>query len=276
MQLLLTSSSYGVCIQKIVWLVFRFRATWMMYPKWMLRLLFYFDLWGFCTQFRSNQPQFDRFILIFHILLASIVTNFISKYVYRPGNDRLGRVNDICKFTVLLLLQYWLSIFELYFKRQSQRHFWCYVHYIVKHFCSLQRFDLGFYPLKIKIYFTLSIIVNGLFFKHLLTTTHTEFIYFWLCYLFIIWIYQNRSFYYLFYLEWIKHELKRVNHEATYHSNFLKIKNLFTKKISSKSFQVVASILWFNLWFMRCNEYRIWVVKCGDHFCFNSFNCCRF
>lgn len=213
----------------------------MMYPKWMLRLLFYFDLWGFCTQFRPNQPQFDRFILVLHILLASITTTFISKYVFRPGNDRLGRVNDICKFTVLLLL-YWLSIFELYFKRKSQRHFWCIVHYIDKHFCSLQRFDLGFYTLKIKIYLSLSIIANVFFFKRLLTTTLTEYIYFWLCYLFIIWIYQNRSFYYLFYLEWIKHELKRVNHEAneivaTYYSYFLKTNNLFTKKFHRNRFK---------------------------------------
>lgn len=199
-----------------------------MYPQWMLNLLFYFDLWGFCTQFKrsTNQLKFDRLILMLHVFLASTVTSFIWKYLARPDDDKLGTVNDIMKFTNLLLV-YWLSIFELYINRRIQKQFWYIVHYIDERFCSLQRFDLGHYPLKTKIYFTLTIFIHSIFFKRLLTTTRIEFFYFWISYLLVVWIYQNRSFYYLFYLEWIKHELKKVNHEAqqivsTYQSSMMK------------------------------------------------------
>lgn len=186
-----------------------------MYPRWMLNLLFYFDLWGFCTQIKRspNQLKFDRSMLTLHIIFASISTLLISKYLSRPGDDKLGMVNDIMKFTVLLLV-YWLSIFELYSKRRIQRQFWCIVHYIDKRFCSLQRFNLGYYPMKIEIYFTLTIFIHSIFFKQLLSSTRIKFLYFWITYILIVWIYQNRAFYYLFYLEWIKNELKIVNHEA--------------------------------------------------------------
>lgn len=206
-----------------------------MYPNWMLNLLFYFDLWGFCTQFKrsSNQPKFDRLIFIFHIIFASIATSFISKYLNRPNNDTLGNINDVLKFTDLLLV-YWLSIFELYINRRVQWQFWCIVHYIDRRFCSLQRFDLGHYPLKIKIYFALTVLNNCIYCNRIFSTVQADFLYLCLCYILITWIYQNRLFYYLFYLEWIKQELKRVNWEAheivaTYESSLLKTRNGFMK-----------------------------------------------
>lgn len=208
-----------------------------MYPKWMLNLLLYFDLWGFCTQFNrspnSNQVKIDRLIFIFHMIFASIATLFICNYLKRPDNDTLANINDVLKFTDLLLV-YWLSIFELYTNRRIQKEFWSIVRYIDKRFCSLQRFDLGHYPLKIKIYFTLTILNNCIFFNRIFSTARTDFVYLCLCYMLITWIHQNRSFYYLFYLEWIRQELKRVNYEAheivaTYESSLLRTRNAFMK-----------------------------------------------
>lgn len=207
----------------------------------MLNLLFYFDLWGFCTQFKRSpkQPNFHRLILVTHSLIASVATSLILKYI-RRGDDELSlrAVNDVLKFTVLLLV-YWLSILELYSKRYTQRQFWYIVHYIDTRFCSLQRFDLGKYPSKLRIYFILSLFVYCIDFKQLFSV---QFVSFWLCYLYVVWIYQNRSFYYLFYLEWIKQELKRVKHETdeivqTYQTSTLQTKNYVMKQFHRNRFK---------------------------------------
>lgn len=214
-----------------------------MYPRWMLSLLFYFDLWGLCTQFKRSptQPNFHRLILAVHTFLASMATSLIFQYLFflsLVDDLPLRAVNDVLKFTVLLLV-YWLSIMELYSKRYTQRKFWHIVDYIDKRFCSLQRFDLGSYPIKLEIYFSLSLFVYCIDFKQLFSV---KFVSFWLCYLFIVWIYQNRSFYYLFYLEWIKQELKRVNNEAgeimhTYANSTLHMKNIFMNQFHRNRFK---------------------------------------
>lgn len=213
----------------------------MIYPRWMLNLLFYFDLWGFCTQFKRSPKQrnFHRLTLATHTILAFVATSLIAKYLQRLDGDlSLRAVNDVLKFTVLLLV-YWLSIFELYSKRYTQRKFWYIVDYIDKRFCSLQRFNLGKYPLKLQIYFLSSLFVYCIDFKQLFSV---EFVSFWMCYLYVVWIHQNRSFYYLFYLEWIKQELKHVVHEAnefvyTYQTSMFQTKNYAIKHFHRNRFK---------------------------------------
>lgn len=58
----------------------------------------------------------------------------------------------------------------------------------------------------------------------------------------MVWIYQSRSFYYIFYLEWIKQELNRICHEAheimnTYESNILKLNDGFIQKFHRNRFK---------------------------------------
>lgn len=283
--------------------MFVIKSSAMIYPRWMLNLLFYFDLWGFCTQFKRSPKQrnFHRLILATHTIVASVATSLIAKYMQRLDGDlSLRAVNDVLKFTVLLLV-YWLSIFELYSKRYTQRKFWYIVHYIDKRFCSLQRFDLGKYPSKLQIYFLLSLFVYCIDFKQLFSV---EFVSFWLCYLFVVWIYQNRSFYYLFYLEWIKQELKHVVHEANeivyiYQTSTFQTKNYAMEQFHRNRFKwlrqyfgSIYDLRWdstmctmnkdfcklhtkkikqnFGYFFKRLYELRLWMVKCDNHSSFGS------
>lgn len=149
-----------IYIFKNIRLVFNSELTRIiMYPNWMFNLLLYFDLWGFCSQFKRypNQTKYFRLILALHTLLATVATVFISQYLAKSSKDKLGTINDILKFSFLLLV-YWLSIFELYLKRRNQKQFWYITDYIDREFCSFQRFNLGYYPLKVKIYFSVSAI----------------------------------------------------------------------------------------------------------------------
>lgn len=185
-----------------------------MYPIWMNNLLLCFDLWGFSTQFRTsrNQRKLDLLILTTHTILASIATSRITIYLLRPVNDQLGTFNDILKFSALIFL-YWISLIELYFKRKIQRKFWECVCHIDQHLCSHQQIKLTSYLNRIKIYFLLSALAYLLYLERLLNNTGSKFLIFWLSYIFMCLVFQIRSFYYLFFLDFIKHELKMIDLE---------------------------------------------------------------
>lgn len=103
----------------------------------MNNLLFYFDLWGFCTEFRksSNQRVFVSLIFLLHIILVSIFSVSILAYLTRFSADKLGTLNDTLKLYGILVV-YWLSIFESFIQRPFQRKFWHTVDKIDKYFCS--------------------------------------------------------------------------------------------------------------------------------------------
>lgn len=183
-----------------------------MFLPWMSKLLMYFDLWGLFTQF--NRFKFSRLIFVLHIVFVSASSYLICRYLLRPVDDKLGTLNESLKF-IALIFSYWLSIFELYLKRRTQKRFWHHVQYIDRHFCGHQRFSLANYLLNLKIYFCVSAISYVRYFQRIISTIGLEFIYFWCPCVFVILGFQNRSFYYLFYLEFIKHELQMIDHEIS-------------------------------------------------------------
>lgn len=184
-----------------------------MYPKWMNRLFLFFDLWGLSTKFTkcTNQLKFNLIIFISHIILASLATINIIFYLIRLDDDKIAQLNDFLKFSVLFVV-YWLSMIELHCKQNVQRMFWQYVYFIDRHFCSHNQYKLTNYLNKMKIYFIFVTIAYILFLCRLINDKGS--VVFWFSYSFMLIFFKIRSFYYVFYLEFIKNELRIIDHEV--------------------------------------------------------------
>lgn len=187
-----------------------------MYPKWLNRLFLLFNLWGLSTRFPkySNQSKFHFIIFILHIILASLATIFIAFYLIRPDDDKIARLNDYLKFSVLIFVS-WLSLIELYSKQKLQNIFREYVFLIDQRFCSHKQYKLKNYLNKLKIYFIFAAVSYAYYLYRLVHRSGTKFILFWFSYSFMLIFFKIRSFYYVFYLEFIKNELKIIDHEVT-------------------------------------------------------------
>lgn len=221
-----------------------------MYPTWLRKLLFYFDLWGFCTQFKPHpkQQKIDFFILFVHIVLALISTILIFTYLTRPIDDTLGTLNDTLKFTVLLV-SYWLSIFELYFNKKILQNYWKLFEFMDHRFSSHQQFLLGNYLFKMKIYFVVSMSANCVYFQRLISNSGIKFLYFWISYVFVVLFYQNRSFYYLFFLEIVSYELNQIDREINQilsdcdnlNNKFIRKKRIFIEEFCHNRFKWIRN-----------------------------------
>lgn len=182
----------------------------------MNRLFLFFDLCGLSAQFRTytNQLKFHLIIFILHIILETLATVFVVIYLLRPDDDEIARLNDCLKFSALIIVN-WLSLVELYSKRNLQKLLWHCVLSIDQHFCSHKQYKLQNYLNKLKIYFVCAMIAYAIYLYRLINNTGTKFVLFWFSYSFMMIFFKIRSFYYVFYLEFIKSELRIIDHEVT-------------------------------------------------------------
>lgn len=187
-----------------------------MYPEWMEKLFIYFNLCGFCTQFKtsSNQKKCDRLFFLFHLSLVSITTLGVYAFLNRPTNDNLGAMNDAMKLIANLIV-YWLSILELNSKQKMQRKFWHILKQINQHHSPNQSFSFNAYLIKMIIYFVL---LTSMFINYYIIfisgDENAAILYcFWFCFTLIVMFCKQYLFYYLFYLEFMKYELKIVSDE---------------------------------------------------------------
>lgn len=176
----------------------------------MSRLFFYFDLWGLSTEFNS---KFTLIAFVFHIILAFLATTNIIFYMMRPDDDKIARIIDFLKLSVLCVV-YWLSVIELYSKKNVQRLFWQHVFTIDQLLCSHRQYTLKNYLKKTKIYFIVLFVAYALNLKRLIHNTGSKFLYFWIPYAFLLTFFKTRSFYYIFFLAFIKNELKIIEQET--------------------------------------------------------------
>lgn len=206
-----------------------------MHPKWMRNLFLYFSLLGFFPQFKRhpNQEKIDMLIFAIHLIGISIATFFIWMYLTRPVDDTLGTVNDVLKFTVLVG-SYFLSIFELYAKRNIQKRFWILFRFIDQHLCNHERFSMAKYLSKMIIYFAVAILCYLVYFQSAVWSANDKYSNFWLSYIYAVLIYQNRLFYYMFFMETVSCELKLIDRELTemlFYCNSLNSKRVHTKNM---------------------------------------------
>lgn len=178
-----------------------------MYSTW---IFLYFDLWGLCTQFEhsKNARRFYGFIFTSHIVLASIFTFSASNFLKRAIGDQLGTLNDMVKLGAVLLV-YWLSIFELYFNRTTQRKFWNIIEKFDNEFYCRRNAYYRQYLRKIVIYFLFFILFRLNYLIDLLLFAG-RIHFFWICYAVFTAFYTIRLNYYLFFVESIKCELKII------------------------------------------------------------------
>lgn len=184
-----------------------------MYPKWMTILLRYFDCWGFCTEYSpsNSYKNFIRFSFVIHLILG-FITNFIhfQQFMKPEIKDILGTINNVLKFSGYQIF-YWFSTIEAFIKHGQQRQFWTFFRRIDKHFCSHRKFTLYNYLIKFGTF------VLIFFITHLPFTLDMFIIHnfrFWFSYMLLVEVFQNRMFYYLFYLEICSHELKMIERET--------------------------------------------------------------
>lgn len=214
-----------------------------MYPKWMKNLIVYFDLWGFCTQFKVSprQQKFDRLLFSIHLSLVSVATFGIGAFLIRPTNDNMGLVMDVLKLGANLIV-YWFSILESYLKRQMQRKFWKALDQIGQRHRQCFRFDA--YRIKMIIFFILLALMYLNYYILFISTDESAAIlyFFWVSFTLIVVFGKHQMFYYLFHLEFIKHELnifstKLIEMQCACGSSRLKNVKIFEKNFRSSQFK---------------------------------------
>lgn len=187
-----------------------------MFPKRIRLLLKFFDFCGFYTE-TSNQSAKGKSksrIFVVHSVWAFILTCFSVACSMEPmilGDGLPYLVNELLQM-MNGLLTYWVMIVESYLQRENQRKFWRIYEYIETFHKTCKRTFLRTYFLKLIEYLTVISIIQLYFTQHF---THyvKHYSLFRICYLFSQIMYQYRVFYFLFYLELIKYELKMIEHE---------------------------------------------------------------
>lgn len=205
-------------------------------------LVLYFNLWGF-PQFRVllHQQKCDRFSLSIHLALVLIATLVLCAFFQRPTNDNLGSLNDATKMFANLII-YWLSLLELNYKQRTQQKFWA----ILKKQNQYHGFSLKVYLFKLVIYFILlSIMFLNYYITFISVSESALILYgFWFCYTLIVMFCKHHLFYYLFFVEFIKHELKMVINELDnirFKRAEFKNRNAFVNKSFSNRVKLIRS-----------------------------------
>lgn len=216
--------------------------------------MWYFDLWGFCSQFRTtpNQQTIYKIIFLCHLAVDFYITVVIIGFVSRPVTDTLGVLNDLMKLCSYTLMN-WIFVCELNFKHRTHKKFWHIIQNINNNFFSHEYLCFRVYLIEMITYFIVFILM---FLNSLIYVRRSELISFWFAYVFIMAYFKHYFFYYLFYLEFIKYELTELNHESLKicanirlkmsHSNrFQKIRR-FCEKVN-ELFKVVNDVFgWSN------------------------------
>lgn len=98
-----------------------------MFSRSLTFLLYYFDVWGFCTEFSSSfhWKYFSITVFVVHnaFLLFGLIFAIYEAKVDDSISTQVHLANDAMK-THFAMLTHWIIIIEAYFSRASQRKFW--------------------------------------------------------------------------------------------------------------------------------------------------------
>lgn len=193
-----------------------------MFSKWIYSLLKFFDICGFFTEIQQSQNSSKRFgsikVFILHIFwaLGALIIVITFSIKTRVLGDVLPyKVNTTLQNTCGVLI-YCVIIIESFFQRKIQQKFWNIYKYIhtdqqqqQHNKFSHRTLHLKVYLIKLLSYFSASIPVDVYLMCYFFNFVESHFFYS-LAYMFFVVIYQTRIFYYVFYLELIKYELKAI------------------------------------------------------------------
>lgn len=187
------------------------------FPKYIVVILLFFAVCGF----QPEQPIFTSHKALFAISMFQIynIIAFLSHFpdIYAWMNEKFSKLdmtNEMVQH-IIALLAYSVICIESVIKRKTQRRFWrLYEDLLQYHSIHHAEEILRNYALKFTEYF----LFCSSSFAYALIATNEDYnfsynIPYFLAYLSIMGICQIRLFYYLFYLELIKAELKAIEKE---------------------------------------------------------------
>lgn len=187
-----------------------------MFSKWIRFLLKCFDWCGFHPETtNSPQPRKKKLnIFVIHCLWAMLLTIFTAAFLMQPIllNESLPYVVNIMIQTVNGIVTHWVIIVESFAERKTQRKFWqIYEH--IKHRHKRCKTPLPrLYAVNFMQFIAVTTFIQVFFLSYYLSYVGNKW-YFRIAYLFSQIMYQYRIFYYLFYLELVKFELKTIKRE---------------------------------------------------------------
>lgn len=227
--------------------------------------MWYFDLWGLPTEFHtsSNAHKVIRLATAFQYLLGISVTVLVTIYLQRPINDPLGTLNDVIKHGGNVVV-YWLALIELSTKQPIRQKFWQTLHKVDRSYCCHRDFSLRNYIMRFNYCFLLYTISFLIYLQGLVSQTGTHFLYFWFAHFILSILYLNRVFFYLFYLELIRYELRNVECEVKKLAQMYRKKSSLTGTKYSNFSQDIE-----RMRFVRIREYFQSICKLCN--CLNKF-----
>lgn len=253
-----------------------------MFSTWGVILLKFYDFCGFHTGVINNKSHACRLnssrTFLIHVAWTFTLTCFVLMFSMQPILNQ-----EAMPYLVNLLLQlfngiitHWMIIVESYAQRKVQQKFWQIYEHIKQHHKHCKRPMLRLYSLNLIHFFVVVVLIQIFFLSY-----HMDYVvnkwYFRLSYLTSQTTYQYRVFYYIFYLELIKYELKLIKVElkdiatlTNFHSKFIRRTNQRTKRHpyrrSSWSDSTVKSVNEKNL--KRINAYCQLVYELSE--CMNQ------
>lgn len=179
-----------------------------MFSKWIRFLLKIFDICGFSTEIQhlQNNSKGIGKICLLHIFWASVTTIFVITLLIRTKtySDVLPYMVNTTVQNIFGLLSYWVIIMESFTQRKIQRKFWHLYRCIhIDRKSSHRELCFRTYSIKLVVFF---ISITSIEFYLL----HSIGFVFRLVFFILYNLIHVRIFYYLFYLELIKHELMMI------------------------------------------------------------------
>lgn len=184
-----------------------------MFPKSILILLKYFDMWGFWTESTKDAvwKSFIRCFYTIHLIIVAASTFLIVHLTLSQHHyPEWFLVNETVKQYVLSLT-YWSILIESFFGRETQQKFWKLFHQIQAY--NQQKISLKMYLFK----FIKHIVENAIIQAMLINHYHTNsmiFLVFVTVRVTLFVLYQNRLYYYLFHLETIKSTIQILENDV--------------------------------------------------------------
>lgn len=184
-----------------------------MFSKRITFLLKFFDICGFCTEAPNSKThqKCDLFIFLCHICCAFTLSSFVIKFSMQPIvlNDVLPSVVNTVLQNTGGMFVYWTIMIESYFQRKTQKRFWLQYEKSITFRIHCKSSWLHNYLIKIIEHFIVVIPIL-VYCMHYFMYFVGNYFFFRLAYFFSIAINQYRVFYYMFYLEIVKYELKNI------------------------------------------------------------------
>lgn len=220
--------------------------------KWLFYLLVFYELCGFHHSTRNNKKSIKYLIITVQFSLIFIFTMNGTHYILAISEnfDILGKWNFVI-FYFAILTTYWMVIIESYIQMPAHRSFWN-VYGRLENVGQWKRLYLFKYALHL---FTF-VIMLGISTQDTMTNTGSILIHY-----FLLFMCNNRLFYYLLHLKLIKFELEQIKRTLNCHRFNYESKLLVILKNTRKKLQRIYELTNYLNTFFGCSQFGIILIS---------------